>query len=92
MFTYPRIDMGAFRGCEPERIEDASNPHQVRVSVDLARHQSKIPLPCFQAWFDVGQPPESFDIAYPIMRPRLRTFGREPCVWLSTSKKDLSAS
>ena len=58
-------DFGRLRVREPERIdEEESAPHRLRVLVDLAKHQSCVVLPPFQAWFEVGKPAAGFNIDY----------------------------
>jgi len=65
--AFPRLRFGQLRRREPVRLDaEVSDPHRVRVLVDLAKHQSNIVLPPFQAWFKVGQRPTGFSIAYRI--------------------------
>ena len=65
--VYLGRDFGRFRVREPERIdEEGSAPHRLRVLVDLAKHQSTVDLPPFQAWFEGGQHLAGFQIGYRI--------------------------
>lgn len=75
--AYLGRDFGRLQLRTPERIDEGGNdPHRLRVLVDLAKHQSSVVLPKFQAWFGGGQRPTNFKIDYrshAVSNPKIKT-------------------